>query len=170
MADTGGGAQAPVSPDSSHLRKPPPVSPKKKAPPPVVARRPSQQAADEPTAGAKPNPLSAVAKADDTAAAIPNEPAAEARADEPAAEGKADEPAAETTATTAEMAEETAQPPPLLGARVSVKGYPCLGVVTFVGTHHVAEKGERVLVNLDEPLGKNNGTVDGKSFGICIRT
>lgn len=44
-----------------------------------------------------------------------------------------------------------------IGARVSVSGYECYGTVQYYGAHHESEKGIRVLVELDEPIGKNNG-------------
>lgn len=52
-----------------------------------------------------------------------------------------------------------------LGARVSVEGYSCEGTVRFIGPHHDASKGARVLVELDLPVGKNNGTVGGHVYG-----
>ena len=53
-----------------------------------------------------------------------------------------------------------------IGARV--KGAwnadcPCPGAVRFAGPHH-AGKGERVLVELDQPVGKNNGIIDGHQY------
>ena len=50
-----------------------------------------------------------------------------------------------------------------VGSRVSVAGYECGGTVRFVGPHH-AGKGPRVLVELDLPDGKNNGTIDGHVY------
>ena len=49
-----------------------------------------------------------------------------------------------------------------IGKRVTVAGYDdCKGTIRFVGKH-ATEKTERVGVELDKPLGKNNGTVKGK--------
>lgn len=45
-----------------------------------------------------------------------------------------------------------------IGRRVSVQDYACGGVLRFIGPHH--ERGAtRCGVELDEPLGKNDGTV-----------
>ena len=45
-----------------------------------------------------------------------------------------------------------------VGRRVAVQGYPCSGVLRYFGPHH--ERGTtRCGVELDKPLGKNNGTV-----------
>jgi len=52
-----------------------------------------------------------------------------------------------------------------LGARVSIEGYDCQGTVRFIGPHHDPTKGARVLVELDLPVGKNNGTVGGHVYG-----
>lgn len=52
-----------------------------------------------------------------------------------------------------------------LGARVSVEGYECQGTVRFIGPHHEPTKGARVLVELDLPVGKNDGTVSGHVYG-----
>ena len=52
-----------------------------------------------------------------------------------------------------------------LGARVSVEGYECQGTVRFIGPHHDPTKGARVLVELDLPVGKNDGTVGGHVYG-----
>jgi hypothetical protein len=65
-----------------------------------------------------------------------------------------------------------------VGERVFVKGY-CEGTIRFIGDHKSDEtKGVRVLVELDEPLGKNNGIVadqvyvEGSTFGenSCVLT
>ena len=45
-----------------------------------------------------------------------------------------------------------------IGKRVTVEGYDCKGTVRFVGVH-VTQKLERIGVELDDPVGKNNGTV-----------
>ena len=62
-----------------------------------------------------------------------------------------------------------------VGSRVSVAGYECGGTVRFVGPHH-AGKGPRVLVELDLPDGKNNGTIDGhvyaqvpEGYGVLVK-
>ena len=53
-----------------------------------------------------------------------------------------------------------------VGARVTVEGYSCEGTIRFVGVHHV--KGiERCGVELDDPVGKNNGTVSGHAYFAC---
>lgn len=49
-----------------------------------------------------------------------------------------------------------------IGKRVTVAGYDdCKGTIRFVGKH-ATEKTKRVGVELDKPVGKNNGTVKGK--------
>eukprot|EP00729_Bicosta_minor_P007826 gene7826-17290_t len=63
--------------------------------------------------------------------------------------------------------------------RVQVHGYSCDGTVRWVGTHKVdPSKGLRIMVELDEAIGKNNGTVGGiqytanrlpKNTGILVR-
>ena len=53
-----------------------------------------------------------------------------------------------------------------VGRRVQIQGYSCGGTLCFYGTHH--EKGTpRCGVALDEPLGKNNGTV-GVRWGTGV--
>lgn len=53
-----------------------------------------------------------------------------------------------------------------IGSRVHVQGYDCLGTLAFVGAH--AQKGApRAGVILDEPVGRNNGTVDGVQYFSC---
>eukprot|EP00729_Bicosta_minor_P028424 gene28424-32505_t len=55
--------------------------------------------------------------------------------------------------------------PLAVGARVSVVGYDCPGTVRYVGPHLAdPTKGDRMLVELDKPIGKNNGTVKGTRF------
>lgn len=54
-----------------------------------------------------------------------------------------------------------------LGDRVKVKGYPCEGIVRFVGMHISGKKGMRCGVELDEPIGKNDGTVDFHEYFEC---
>ena len=52
-----------------------------------------------------------------------------------------------------------------LGSRVNVHGYSCPGTVRFAGVHpNDLSKGARVLVELDIPLGKNNGVIDGHLY------
>eukprot|EP00049_Salpingoeca_infusionum_P012931 m.240367 g.240367 ORF g.240367 m.240367 type:complete len:1931 (+) comp15309_c2_seq1:504-6296(+) len=53
-----------------------------------------------------------------------------------------------------------------VGKRVIVQGYDCGGVLRFVGLHKVKQI-ERCGVELDEPLGKNNGTVNGHVYFQC---
>ena len=48
-----------------------------------------------------------------------------------------------------------------IGSRVTVTGYDCSGTIRFVGKH-ATEKSKRVGVELDEPIGKNNGSVKVK--------
>ena len=48
--------------------------------------------------------------------------------------------------------------------RVSVKGYDGLGTIKFVGSHHEVRGSARVLVEMDTPVGKNNGTVGGHTY------
>eukprot|EP00729_Bicosta_minor_P006060 gene6060-18469_t len=53
-----------------------------------------------------------------------------------------------------------------IGCRVTVAEYSCEGTLRFVGLH--AESGKpRCGVELDEPLGKNNGTVKGTTYFEC---
>ena len=45
-----------------------------------------------------------------------------------------------------------------VGDTVDVKGYSCQGMIMFIGEHKAdATKGARILIQLEEPLGKNNG-------------
>jgi hypothetical protein len=56
-----------------------------------------------------------------------------------------------------------------VGKHVTVEGYDCGGFLRFVGPH--AETGKvRAGVELDQPLGKNNGTVSGHTYFVCKRT
>ena len=51
-----------------------------------------------------------------------------------------------------------------IGKRVTVAGYDdCKGTIRFVGMH-ATERTKRVGVELDKPVGKNNGTVKGKAI------
>lgn len=52
---------------------------------------------------------------------------------------------------------------PVVGSRVFVIGYSSQGTVRFVGPHHI-QGTPRVLVQLDEPEGKNNGTIKGHKY------
>ena len=53
----------------------------------------------------------------------------------------------------------------VVGDRVSVDGYGCDGKVRYSGPHlNDATKGHRMLVELDEPVGNNNGTIKGTRF------
>ena len=60
----------------------------------------------------------------------------------------------------------TASDLPEINSRVRVLGYDCLGTVRFVGIH--STKGtRRIGVELDEPIGKHNGTVLGTMYFTC---
>lgn len=53
-----------------------------------------------------------------------------------------------------------------VGDRVVVEGFSCAGTLRFIGVHH--EKGlPRAGVELDLPIGKNNGTVSGHTYFRC---
>jgi dynactin complex subunit len=53
-----------------------------------------------------------------------------------------------------------------VGKRVVIRGYSCHGTLRFIGLHH-KKKGLRVGVELDNPDGKNDGTVGGHSYFTC---
>jgi len=53
-----------------------------------------------------------------------------------------------------------------IGDRAQVRSSGLCGIVKFVGDVHYA-RGEFVGIALDEPLGKNDGTVKGKSYFTC---
>ena len=53
-----------------------------------------------------------------------------------------------------------------VGKRVTVEGYSCSGVLRFFGMHH-ERNSPRCGVELDEPFGKNNGTVGGHVYFSC---
>ena len=55
---------------------------------------------------------------------------------------------------------------PKIGQRCSVKDKDAVGVVAYVGMTEFAP-GKWIGVTLDEPKGKNNGTVQGKSYFEC---
>lgn len=46
-----------------------------------------------------------------------------------------------------------------IGSRVTIDGYDCAGTLRFYGRHHT-KNSLRCGVDLDEPIGNNNGTVD----------
>ena len=52
------------------------------------------------------------------------------------------------------------------GARVSVHGYDCVGSVRFVGNHHL-DGAPRIGIELDDAIGKNNGTIKGHHYFTC---
>lgn len=53
-----------------------------------------------------------------------------------------------------------------IGSRVRITGYSCAGTLRFYGNHHVKQT-VRCGVELDEPIGLNNGTVHGKKYFEC---
>eukprot|EP00049_Salpingoeca_infusionum_P016616 m.341810 g.341810 ORF g.341810 m.341810 type:complete len:2215 (+) comp16115_c0_seq9:108-6752(+) len=53
-----------------------------------------------------------------------------------------------------------------VGERVQVQGYACLGTLKFFG-EHVTKGGLRCGVDLDEPIGLNDGTVGGHRYFAC---
>ena len=53
-----------------------------------------------------------------------------------------------------------------VGGRVAVKGYPCAGTLRFFGPHAL-EGTTRCGVELDEPVGNNNGTIKGHLYFIA---
>ena len=55
-----------------------------------------------------------------------------------------------------------------VGMRCKVKGYECGGTIRFVGPHHEKEDEVRVLIELDNAVGKNDGTVKGHKYGECL--
>ena len=54
-----------------------------------------------------------------------------------------------------------------VGDRVEVKGKDQLGTVKFYGSTEFAPSGLWIGVALDEPRGKNNGTVQGREYFRC---
>eukprot|EP00729_Bicosta_minor_P004814 gene4814-12768_t len=52
---------------------------------------------------------------------------------------------------------------PRVGRRCTIEGYACKGTVRFAGVHNTTGS-DRFLVELDEPVGKNNGTVKGFTY------
>ena len=57
--------------------------------------------------------------------------------------------------------------PQHVGLAVSVSGYTCPGRLRFVG-EHTKHKTPRVGVELDEAVGKNDGTVGGHAYFSCL--
>lgn len=53
-----------------------------------------------------------------------------------------------------------------INQRVVVEGYDSLGTLVFYG-NHVTKKGKRCGIVLDEPIGRNNGTVGGHKYFEC---
>lgn len=53
-----------------------------------------------------------------------------------------------------------------VGKRVRVQGYACGGVLRFYG-RHATKNIPRCGVELDEPVGKNDGTVGGHTYFKC---
>jgi len=53
-----------------------------------------------------------------------------------------------------------------IGAQVSIKGYACNGTIRFVGVMGGDPK-FRIGIELDEPLGKNNGSNQGTQYFEC---
>lgn len=55
-----------------------------------------------------------------------------------------------------------------VGQRVEVPGKDCQGVIAYIG-HPSFASGKWIGVILDEPKGKNNGTIKGQSyFKVCF--
>ncbi|OQR71850.1 hypothetical protein BIW11_03893, partial [Tropilaelaps mercedesae] len=54
-----------------------------------------------------------------------------------------------------------------LGERVELVGKDVIGKVAFIGMTEFSS-GKWVGVILDEPKGKNNGTVQGKAYFSCL--
>lgn len=52
------------------------------------------------------------------------------------------------------------------GDRVQVKNKPLFGRVAFIGSVHFKD-GQWIGIVLDEPKGKNNGTVQGQKYFEC---
>lgn len=53
-----------------------------------------------------------------------------------------------------------------IGTRVAVEGYDCPGTIRFVGQHHV-ERSLRCGIELDEAVGRNNGTIRDHKYFEC---
>ena len=51
-----------------------------------------------------------------------------------------------------------------VGDRVMVEGFSSKGTVRYVGSHHKSDDAVAVMVELDDPVGINNGTVDGHQY------
>jgi serine/threonine protein kinase len=54
-----------------------------------------------------------------------------------------------------------------VGKRCTVQGYPCRGTIKYFGVAEGRGSGQRVLVELDSPVGTCNGTVAGHTYGTC---
>lgn len=54
-----------------------------------------------------------------------------------------------------------------VGSRVDVEGYQSPGTVRYYGPHLVKTNKIVYGVELDDPIGKNNGTVGGKKYFTC---
>ena len=50
-----------------------------------------------------------------------------------------------------------------IGKRCRIENYDCEGVLRFVGKH-ATKKGLRCGIELDKPVGNNNGTVNGHEY------
>ena len=53
-----------------------------------------------------------------------------------------------------------------IGKRVLVEGYDSIGTLRFCG-HHATKAGMRCGIELDNPVGRNNGTVAGNIYFEC---
>ncbi|XP_034942305.1 dynactin subunit 1-like isoform X2 [Chelonus insularis] len=53
-----------------------------------------------------------------------------------------------------------------VGARVEITGKDCLGYIAYIG-HPTFASGKWIGVILDEPKGKNNGTIKGQTYFKC---
>lgn len=69
---------------------------------------------------------------------------------------------------TATKASDTVMALVKVGDRVKVQGYPTTGTVRFVGDHK-QKGGMRYGVELDEPLGLNDGTIGGDKYFACSK-
>eukprot|EP00041_Stephanoeca_diplocostata_P020986 m.480615 g.480615 ORF g.480615 m.480615 type:complete len:725 (+) comp21708_c0_seq2:110-2284(+) len=55
-----------------------------------------------------------------------------------------------------------------VGRLVTVRGYDSIGVLRFHGAHH-HKGGVRCGVELDQPIGNNDGTVQGHEYFVCAK-
>lgn len=53
-----------------------------------------------------------------------------------------------------------------VGMLCQVRNIPCGGTIRFVGNHH-AKGDPKVLVELEQPLGRNNGVIGGHTYYAC---